>query len=43
MSQNSYAGNGDKDPYTGKRYDFNDFDDVSSKNLGSPTNIIPAQ
>ena len=31
MSQNSYAKGNGKDPYTGKRYDFSDFDDLSSK------------
>ena len=40
MNQNSYSGNGEKDPYTGKRYDFTDFDEaLPSKDISSPPKI----
>lgn len=40
MNQNSYSGNVEKDPYTGKRYDFTDFDDaLPSKDISSHVKI----
>jgi hypothetical protein len=40
MGQNSYSGNVEKDPYTGKRYDFKDFDDaLPSKDINSPVQV----